>query len=172
MFRKKNTLPQHLRQSVLADVLPQDELWELDQVGTVIDVSQGRRIIAESTAGRECFVVVDGEFTVQGRHVHTAIGGGDIAGELALLTGRRRNASVTASSDAAVYALHPREFATLLSTAPTFRARVVRSATTRLGTDHVTLPAQFVRRSGSTIESRDVWSSRLGAMPPWSPEET
>lgn len=136
-------VPSALKNTELADALPRKELAQLDEVATAIDIDPGKQIIAENTTGREVFVVVDGRFDVEGAGFRGSIGAGEVAGELAILTGRRRNASVTASTDARAYAMRPRQFAALLSEAPTFREQVVQTATKRLGSP-VSLPAQLL----------------------------
>lgn len=161
-FLCKSSLPAHLRKSEFTEALPKAELRRLDQMATVIDVAEGSRIITEATHGRECFVIVDGEFAVDGPNVETTIGVGELAGELALLTGKQRNASVVAASDSMVYVMQPREFATLMSDAPHFRSRVVRTASNRLGSDVVTLPAQFV-------DKKPAGAQRLAGVPAWKP---
>lgn len=166
-FLRRSSIPNRIRHSELADALPRTELRQLDQTATVIDVKQGRQIIAESTMGRECFVVIDGEFDVTGPKVATTVGAGSVTGELALLTGRQRNASVVAASDATVYVLNPREFATLLSEAPAFCSQVVNTATGRLGSDRVRLPAQYVRHAKKTAPATTPWSRQLAEVPSW-----
>ena len=136
--------PRSLRSSPLGDALPRRELNRLDSLGTSIEIGAGKQIIRQSSVGRECFVVIDGEFAVTGSGFTGAIGSGEIAGELALLTGLPRNASVASAADSVVYAFHPQEFAPLLSEAPTFRNRVLRSASKRLGSEQVLLPAQLL----------------------------
>ncbi len=168
-FLRKSSLPAHLRKSEFIEVLPKTELRQLDQIATVLDVVEGRRIITEATTGRECFVVVDGEFMVDGPDVATTIGVGDVAGELALLTGRQRNASVVATSDSTVYVMHQREFATLLGEAPHFSSRVVKAASDRLGAEPVSLPAQFVSKGQHPIATRPSWSQTLHDVPAWKP---
>jgi len=144
-FFRSSTVPSHVRKSPLAG-LPRNELRQLDQIGTLLTVAPGETIISEDTTGRECFVIVDGEFSVQSDGVQAAVGAGDVAGELALLTGEKRNASVVADTEASVYVFTPREFATLLSEAPKFCSSVITSARSRLADRDVKLPAQFVRR--------------------------
>ena len=160
-FLNKSPLPTHLQKSEFTRSLPKSELRQLDQIATILDVAEGQTIIKQATPGRECFVIVDGEFDVDGPDVATTIGVGEVTGELALLTGRQRNASVVANSDSTVYVMHPREFATLLSEAPHFRSQVVRTATNRLGSQPVTLPAQFVRKRQSPIATRPSWAQKL-----------
>ena len=161
----RTSIPANLRSSRLGQAVPKAELRQLDQIATMIDIKEGRRIITEAAPGRECFVIVDGEFAVDGPGVHATVGAGEVTGELALLTGRRRNASVVAASDAAVYVMHPREFATLMSTAPEFCDHVVSAASGRLGSEPVTLPAQFVGKRRSPVETRPSWSAQLTDAP-------
>lgn len=140
----RNLAPRSLRQSPLGHALPRRELNRLDQLGTTIDIAEGEQIIKRASPGRECFVVVDGQFEVVGADFTGTITSGEVAGELALLTGRPRNASVASTMRSTVYAMHPREFATLLSDAPVFRSNVLRSASDRLSDTAVSLPAQLL----------------------------
>lgn len=140
----RNRAPLALRQSPLGHALPRRELNRLDQLGTTIEISEGEQIIQRASPGRECFVIVDGQFEVVGSDFTGTITSGEVAGELALLTGRPRNATVASTMRSAVYAMHPREFATLLSDAPVFRSNVLRSASARLAETTVTLPAQLL----------------------------
>lgn len=165
-FLRKSSIPIPLRDSEFADALPKAELRQLDRASTRIDVAEGRRIITEATPGRECFVIVDGKFEVTGPAVATTVGAGNVVGELALLTGRQRNASVVATTDSTIYVMHHREFATLLSEAPQFCRQVVSSANKRLGSEPVTLPAQFVRKEHGPSSQRP--RSDLTKLPSWS----
>lgn len=73
----------------------------------------------EGEAGREAFVIVDGEATVTigGRQIG-ALGPGDVAGEMALLDHGPRVATVIAATPVTVLALSVREFAGLIDAAP------------------------------------------------------
>lgn len=140
----RNRAPLALRQSPLGHALPRRELNRLDQLGMTIEIAEGERIIQRASPGRECFIVVDGQFEVVGSDFTGTITSGEVAGELALLTGRPRNASVASTMRSVVYAMHPREFATLLSDAPVFRRNVMQSASERLADAAVSLPAQLL----------------------------
>lgn len=158
---RNSSVPAHLRKSELADALPKAELRQLDQIARLVNVAEGRTIITQATPGSECFVVVDGMFAVDGPGVETTVGAGDVAGELALLTGEHRNASVVATSDAKVYAMHPDEFETLLRKAPHFCRQVVSSANARLAPESVALSAKSVPKV------HGLWAERLAQLPTW-----
>lgn len=156
-------LPTTVRQSHLADRLPAAELQRLDELGTIVAVPRGHRIISEQTDTRQCYVIIDGDFTVSSPTVNTTIGAGDVAGELALLTGRPRTASVTADRDGAAYRLDQPEFEVLLDDAPRFRSLVAGCANDRLGPADLGLGAELDKRM------RIPWSCRLARLPAWSP---
>lgn len=125
--------PKRLRRTPLAASLPLSELRRLDQTGRPTQIQAGEEIVAQSTAGSECFVVIDGNFTVEGNDFTDTITDGELIGELALLTGRKRNASVVAASDSTIYALSDKDFDALLGDAPIFRHHVLATASARLG---------------------------------------
>ena len=168
-FLLTSSVPAYLRKSEFTETLPKTELRQLDQVATVLNIAEGRRIITEATIGRECFVIVDREFVVDGPDIETTIGVGDITGELALLTGRQRNASVVATSDSTVCVMNPSQFATMMSDAPHFCSRVARAASDRLGSQPVTVPAEFTSKGQGPIATRSSWSQKLVEAPAWTP---
>lgn len=155
-----SSVPTRVRNSELPEIISQTELRRLDQIGTIVEVGQGDEIISRGTPGHEWFVVVDGEFKVDGPDLHTSVGSGEVLGELAVLTGETRTASVVAATDASVYAFHRREFAALVDQTPQFCSRVVETATARLGSPLSTA------RMGHAAKP---WSQRLAAAPKWRP---
>lgn len=125
--------PKRFRSTPLADSLPLSELRRLDQSGRPTQIRAGEELVAQSTPGNECFVVIDGSFTVEGNGFTGTVTDGELIGELALLTGRKRNASVVAASDSTIYALSGEDFDALLGDAPVFRHQVLTTASARLG---------------------------------------
>ncbi len=131
MFTRKRTLHPSLLASELAVTVPVDELERLDRLATTLSIGAGEEIMHLDQYGRECFVVIDGEFSVDlGDHSIPA-GPGVVIGELALLTMKPRTASVTASVDSSVYVLNRAEFATVLDTCPKFSRVVLDGAVRR-----------------------------------------
>jgi CRP-like cAMP-binding protein len=132
MFRRINSVPGTLLESRLASRIPSSELKTLHRRGTFIRVPAGRQAMIEGRVGRECMVVVDGSFVVERDGDRVAdLKSGDFMGEIALLTNRPRNATVTATDDSVVYAFSRREFTSLLRECPALDAHVRSAADKR-----------------------------------------
>jgi len=107
------------------------ELQAVSRLVTPINVKAGKVLTKEGDAGREFMIIATGSASVRrkGRKIAT-LGPGDFFGELALLAGVPRTATVIAESDMVVEALNRAEFATLLDESPSI-ARKVLSAVAR-----------------------------------------
>jgi CRP-like cAMP-binding protein len=112
---------------------------------TLLSVPEGRVLVREGTRGNQFMVIVDGEATVSkdGRTIAT-LGRGGLVGEMALLQDDgfgQRNATVTASTNATVYAGTPSEFRLILKAVPSVAAKVRQTAAARMGTPTVAAAA-------------------------------
>ena len=94
---------------------------------SVID-QDGREIVKQGSVGKECFIIVEGEAAVKrnGRRVAT-MSAGDHFGELALLDGGPRTATVVAETPLTVLVLGQREFAGLLDEVPGLGRKIMSS---------------------------------------------
>lgn len=108
------------------------ELAAIDSLLTEIRVPEGRVLMHEGTRGLDFVVVAEGTAVVErnGR-VLNEVGPGSFVGELALLDGLPRTATVTAAAPMRVYALNRFEFHRLLEVAPTVQAQVLDAARRR-----------------------------------------
>lgn len=122
MFWTKNTPKKFVAKSV-RDALEKNftaaELDELTRHATLVDVAAGTTLTVQGTRGQQALILVDGMASVvrNGESVAT-INPGEIIGEIALLSGEPRTATVVTETSATVYALSPREFASLLARCP------------------------------------------------------
>jgi CRP-like cAMP-binding protein len=108
------------------------ELGRIDRLGTPLDVRAGRTLTREGAEGRECFVTLDGvAIAARGGRRVGAIGAGSIAGEMALLDGTTRTATVVAGTPMQLLVLTEREFGELLEVAPGVRDQLIRLADER-----------------------------------------
>ena len=123
-----------LRRVPLFEDLDELELQSIADSMNEANVLAGATVTAEGGAGDGFFVIESGEaeVTTEGspRAVMTA---GDYFGEIALLLGSNRTATVTASTDLRCYALTPWDFRTLVEGAPSIAWKVMQSMAARLG---------------------------------------
>ncbi len=117
--------------SELGIAAPVEELEVLDRLATPIAVASGEQIVRKDGFGRECFIVIDGQFKIERDDLDLLVGPGTVIGEMALLTLKPRTASVTATADSSVYVLTRAEFASLLDTCPAIAQYVLVGATRR-----------------------------------------
>lgn len=89
------------------------------------DASPGKRLTGEGAPGYSFFILRDGNASVSidGAEVRT-LGPGDFFGELALLGGGQRTATVTATSPARLLVLFGTEFRRLEQEHPELAARI------------------------------------------------
>jgi CRP-like cAMP-binding protein len=131
MFKRKRIIHSSLLASELGVVVPVSELETLDRLATTIQIDAGEEIMRAQQFGRECFVVIDGEFRIDLGDSEVIVGPGAVIGELALLTMKPRTASVTATVDSSVYVLNRSEFATVLDACPKLSRYVLDGAVQR-----------------------------------------
>lgn len=112
------------------------QLAEARRLLTLLTVDAGTVLIREGGLGMEFMLIASGEanVTIAGQHVAT-LGRGDFAGEMSLLGGARRSATVTAATPMTVYVANPSEFRGLLDVAPTVAEQIVTTADARRQTN-------------------------------------
>ncbi|RKH65594.1 mechanosensitive ion channel protein MscS [Corallococcus llansteffanensis] len=116
-----NTVRDLLRQVDLFAPLGPEELERLHREVVVRRFGQGERIIQEGDEGGTFYVVAAGEVSVRAGTIQaeiTRLGPGHYIGEMSLLTGERRAATVVALQDAVLLELDRPTFARLFSDYP------------------------------------------------------
>ena len=133
MFQKADARIDTLSEVSLFRSCSHSELRELARITTELEAPAGAVLCREGATGSDCFVIVDGEARVTiGGDVITTIGAGGFFGEMALLDGGPRVATVTALSDMRLLVLSRQEFATLLTTVPSVCRRMLAAIGSRL----------------------------------------
>ena len=128
-------LKDDLRELDLFSEASRSELAVIGKQLTRLKVKAGRVLVREGALGNEFMILVNGmaEVTQGGRSIAT-IGRGDLVGEMALLQGPghgRRNATVTAITDAEIYAGSPAEFRRIIEAAPSVAEKVKQTVASR-----------------------------------------
>jgi CRP/FNR family cyclic AMP-dependent transcriptional regulator len=134
---KANPYHEYLRQVPLFEPLTPDELDQVAEAATDLYIDAGNVLMREGTLAHEMLIITSGtvEVTRDGEHV-ADVGPGGFVGELALLTHRERNSTVTTKT--AIEAIHidGRRFNTLLEDAPMIAVRMLPIVASKLAGDH------------------------------------
>jgi CRP-like cAMP-binding protein len=105
--------------------LSETELAEVAGWFEVKDVRAGVRLVGEGTTGHSFFLIQDGEVSVSADGAEVAtLGSGDFFGELALLEGGRRTATVTTTAPTRVLVLFGNDLARLRTRHPGVAAEI------------------------------------------------
>jgi CRP/FNR family transcriptional regulator, cyclic AMP receptor protein len=127
-----------IRRAPLFSRCSKQELRSVAAVADEIDLPEGRELTREGDRGREFFVLIEGTADVRrkGRKVNT-MRGGDFFGEIALVSGAPRTATVTATSPVRALVLTDRDFRTLLKETPSMQFKVLEALADRLPPDRL-----------------------------------
>lgn len=122
-----------LRRVPLFEDLDEAELQQLGDAMHELTYDAGAPVTIEGAAGDAFFVVESGRVeVVVDRDVRTTIGPGGHFGEIALLQGGPRTATVRAIDDLRCYALSPGDFRDIVEASPAIAWKVLQSMAERL----------------------------------------
>jgi CRP/FNR family transcriptional regulator, cyclic AMP receptor protein len=133
---RKDAKIELLRRVPLFELCSKRELREVASIADELQLPEGRRLAVEGAAGHEFMIVVEGSAEVRrgGRKVNL-LGSGDFLGEIALITGRKRTASVTTLEPARILVITGRDFKRLLRDVPSIQPKVMQALAARLDSD-------------------------------------
>jgi CRP-like cAMP-binding protein len=138
MAHRKSVSGTDARQAALEGIGIFSELTKaqhrsLARLMTCIPVKAGRTLTTEGQPGREFMVIVEGAASVRrdGRLIAT-LGPGEFFGEMSLIAGSPRSATVTAETDMFIKTLNRREFSSMLDENPSLARKVLVGAVKRL----------------------------------------
>jgi putative ABC transport system ATP-binding protein len=107
--------------------LTPNELTEVAERMTRRQYMPGEVIIREGEIGEELFLISEGEVEVErAGHEVARLGSGDFFGELALMSGNPRNATVTATRPVDTYLLGKDDFTSAIEASASFREQLRR----------------------------------------------
>lgn len=108
------------------------EVAEVAAIADEIDLGAGRTLATQNADGQEFVVIIEGHAEVRkGEDVINELDAGDFFGEIALLSGEPRTASVIATTPVHALVIEGHAFRRLLEDAPDIREKVERAVAER-----------------------------------------
>ena len=122
-----------LKQVPLFSRCSKKQLAAIAALADLIDLPAGKRLVREGSLGRDFMVIVEGAVEVSRKsHTVTLLGPGDFIGEMALISGAPRNATVTTTRDSTLLVVTERQFWDLLEQTPGMQMSVIKALGERL----------------------------------------
>lgn len=130
----KNAKVESIRRVPLFSGCSKRELAEVALIADELRFEPGTTLIRQGESGREFIVVIEGDVEVQkdGKTLPQTGNEEKFFGEIALLTGGPRNATVTTTSAVRALVITDRAFGRLLRDSPQIQAKVLQSLAGRL----------------------------------------
>jgi CRP/FNR family cyclic AMP-dependent transcriptional regulator len=94
--------------------LAKRELKKVAGAATVAHVPAGQHVVREGFTAEAFYVILEGEARATGTPVRSHLGAGDFCGEMGLLDGSTRSASILAETDVTAVKLPRKEFLDLV----------------------------------------------------------
>jgi CRP-like cAMP-binding protein len=134
---RKNAKIELLKRVPLFERCSKRELGQIAALADELDLPSARNLTREGAGGFEFLVLVDGEADVlrKGRVVNE-LGPGDFVGEIALVTGQPRTATVRTRGPARILVLAASGFRTLMRDVPSIQDKVLAAITARVPDDY------------------------------------
>jgi CRP-like cAMP-binding protein len=133
---RRDTKVQLLREVPLFEDCSRSELRQIAEVADEVVVPAGTTLTKEGASGKEFIVIVDGAAEVRrrGRKVND-LGSGDFLGEIALISGAPRTATVKTTQPTHALVLTAPAFRGLMRRVPSIQLKVLEALARRLPDD-------------------------------------
>jgi CRP-like cAMP-binding protein len=130
---RKNAKLELIKRVPLFSGCSKRELADVAAIADELSLPEGRTLTKEGATGHEFVVLIDGAAEVRrkGRKVNT-LGPGDFLGEIALVTGVPRTATVKTTEPSRMLVITARDFRTLLRSTPSMQFKVLETLASRL----------------------------------------
>ena len=134
---RKNAKIELIKRVPLFSGCSKRELEEVAGIADEIDLPAGSTLTREGATGHEFLVLADGSAEVKrkGKTVNT-LGSGDFLGEIALITGAPRTATVTTTGRSRMLVITARDFKALLRRVPSLQLKVLDALAARLPNEY------------------------------------
>jgi CRP-like cAMP-binding protein len=120
----------------LFESLEESELQRLASWFSSRTADEGAHLCGEGASGYSFFILTEGSAVVTANGATLGrLGPGDFFGEISMLTGSRRSATVTTTSPAQLLVMFGSDFRQLEQAQPEIAARIEEAMRRRLGTD-------------------------------------
>jgi CRP/FNR family transcriptional regulator, cyclic AMP receptor protein len=130
---RKNAKIELLKRVPLFERCSQRELGEIAMLADELDLPSARDLTRQGASGFEFIILVEGEAdVVRGGRVVNKLGPGDFVGEIALVSGKPRTATVRTRGPARVLVVAASGFRTLMRDVPSIKDKVLEAVTRRI----------------------------------------
>lgn len=133
---RKNAKIELLKRVPLFSACSKRELGEIAMLADELDLPKARNLTKEGTAGWEFIVLIEGEADVvrKGRVVNE-LGPGDFIGEIALVSGKPRTATVRTRGRSRILVVTASGFRALMRDVPSIQDKVLAALAARIADD-------------------------------------
>ena len=122
-----------LKKVPLFEGLSDRQLNQIARLADEVEARAGQKLARQGETGREMFIIVEGEAVVKTRQGRTVrLTRGDFFGEMSLLDGSPRSATVEATTGMRLLVIGQREFWALVATAPQITRRIMSALSQRI----------------------------------------
>jgi CRP-like cAMP-binding protein len=130
---RKDAKLELLRRVPLFERCSKRELQQIAGVADELEIPEGKSLTQEGRTGYEFVVLVDGNAEVRRKsRVVNTLRSGDFFGEIALITGTPRTATVKTTAPSRVLVIAARDFRRLLRETPSMQMNVLEALAARL----------------------------------------
>jgi CRP-like cAMP-binding protein len=130
---RKNAKIELLKRVPLFERCSRRELGQIAMLADELDLPIARDLTREGAGGFEFIILVEGEAdVVRGVRVVNELGPGDFVGEIALVSGKPRTATVKTRGPARVLVITASGFRTLMHDVPSIKDKVLAAVTARI----------------------------------------
>jgi CRP-like cAMP-binding protein len=134
---RKNAKIELLKRVPLFERCSRRELGQIAMLADELDLPSARDLTREGAGGFEFIILVEGEAdVVRGVRVVNQLGPGDFVGEIALVSGKPRTATVKTRGPARVLVITASGFRTLMHDVPSIKDKVLAAVTARIPDEH------------------------------------